>query len=39
MKVWQYSDNFNKMQICNIKIIAIYIKLYVNISGAEHIMY
>jgi hypothetical protein len=24
MKVWQHVDHFNKMQICNIKIIAIY---------------
>lgn len=32
MKVWQHVDNFNRMQICNIKIIAIYNKLYVTIS-------
>jgi hypothetical protein len=32
MKIWQYIDNFNKIQICNIKIIAIYNKLYVSMS-------
>ena len=32
MTVSQHVDNFNKMQICNIKIIAIYNKLYVSIS-------
>jgi hypothetical protein len=32
MKVRQHVENVNKMQICSIKIIAIYNELYVSIS-------